>query len=286
MLPVRIVRRQRQFNVTGQLEPAGAGGPIDQRHPPNLHVIFRRDDDLGFALDVVVDAPEHGAVQREVDANCLNLAAGWMIGVAPQPARIDVVDVTEGSPRIPGRVRSPARDLEVAPAAVAAAGVRQHQAIAAVAQQLGLGRGGMGRIELADRGRDFADGRHRRDSLARGDVVQRRKVRDAFLKQGLDRAHARVGVEMAPEAVVMQEIGQRQETHALMMRHVGAHDHAALALAAWVAGCSPEIRNSRNRSAAPDRPAVSGSARIPAVRYSPPAAWHRARRRSSPPSRA
>ncbi len=51
------------------------------------------------------------------------------------------------------------------------------------------------------------------------------------MEQRLDRAHARIGVETALDTVAVEEIGQRQQTHALMMGHVGAHDHAALALA-------------------------------------------------------
>jgi hypothetical protein len=66
MLPVCVVRRQRKFNVTRQLEPAAARGTIDQRHPPNLDVIFRRDDHLGFTLNAIINAPEHGPVEREV----------------------------------------------------------------------------------------------------------------------------------------------------------------------------------------------------------------------------
>ena len=48
MLPVCVVRRQREFNVAREIETAAATGPIDQGDPPNLHVVFWRDDDLRF----------------------------------------------------------------------------------------------------------------------------------------------------------------------------------------------------------------------------------------------
>ena len=83
MLPVCIMRRQCQFHVTGQLDAAGTCGPIDQRHPPNLYVIFRVDDNLGIALDVLINAPKYGTVQRKVGAVLLDLAAGGLIGIAP-----------------------------------------------------------------------------------------------------------------------------------------------------------------------------------------------------------
>ncbi len=83
MLTIRIVRRQRELNVTRQIESAGAQRTIYQRHTPNLNVIFRGDDNLGFTLYPMIDAPEHGAVQREVGKIVINLPAGWLIGTAP-----------------------------------------------------------------------------------------------------------------------------------------------------------------------------------------------------------
>ena len=48
MLPVCVVRRQREFNVAREIQTAAANRPIDQSDPPNLHVVFWRDDDLRF----------------------------------------------------------------------------------------------------------------------------------------------------------------------------------------------------------------------------------------------
>ena len=87
MLPVCVVRRHREFNVAGEIEAAGAKRPIDQGDPPNLHVIFRRDDDLRFGLNAVIGAPEHGTVEREVGGIRLNLPADRVIGVGPQSIR-------------------------------------------------------------------------------------------------------------------------------------------------------------------------------------------------------
>ena len=66
VLEVRAVRRQGELDVAGEIQAAGADGPVDQRDPPDLHVVFGGDDDLCFGFDAVVDAPEHGAVEREV----------------------------------------------------------------------------------------------------------------------------------------------------------------------------------------------------------------------------
>jgi len=73
MLPVCVVRRQREFNVAREIETAGVKGPIDQADPPNLNVIFRRDNDLRFRLNGVIGAPEHGTIEREFGRVRLNL---------------------------------------------------------------------------------------------------------------------------------------------------------------------------------------------------------------------
>ena len=59
--------------------------------------------------------------------------------------------------------------------------------------------------------------------------MQGRQRGDAFLEQGLKGTHSRIAVKTAGEGVAMEEIGQRQEGHALVMGHVGLDDHPALA---------------------------------------------------------
>ena len=157
MLPVCVVRRQGEFNVAREIETAGPEGPIDQGDPPNLNVIFRRDDDLRFRLNAVIGAPEHGTVEREDGGVRLNLPADWVIRVGPYSIRTGLMDVAEGSPRILSLIRPPACDLNVAPPTVSPTRVRDHQAIATIAKELGFGRARMGRIEFAHRWCDFAD---------------------------------------------------------------------------------------------------------------------------------
>src|SRR5271157_1300375 len=182
-------------------------------------------------MNPVIGAPELGTVEGKVSRIPLNLPADRVIGVRPQSIRIDIMDVAEGSPRILGPIRPPACDLKLAPLTVSTAGVRDHQAIATIAKQLGFGCGCMGRIEFAHRWRDFADAHHRRHCFPRGDdVVQWRTDRDAFIEQWLNRTNACVGMETALDRIVLEEVGQREETHCLMMSHVSSYDHPTLAL--------------------------------------------------------
>ena len=60
--------------------------------------------------------------------------------------------------------------------------------------------------------------------------MQRRRRRDPFLEQGLNGPYPGVPVKTTPDRIALEEIGQRQETHALMMGHVGLNDHPPLAL--------------------------------------------------------
>ena len=75
----------------------------------------------------------------------------------------------------------------------------------------------------------------RRHPLAGGNVVEGRKDRDALVEEGLDGADARVGVEMAPDGIVVEKVVQRQEAHPLVVTHERADDHPAAAF-----GDSPE----------------------------------------------
>ena len=157
MLQVCVVRRQREFNVAREIEPAGAKGPIEQGDPPNLNVIFRRDGDLRFGLNAVIGAPKHGTVEREIGGVRLNLPADRVIRVRPQSIRVGLMDVAEGPPRILSPIRPPACDLKVSPPAVSPACICDHQAIATIAKELGFGHARMGGIEFADRWGTFAD---------------------------------------------------------------------------------------------------------------------------------
>src|ERR1039458_2600274 len=151
----------------------------------------------------------------------LNLSADWMIGVGPQSIRIDILDVAESSPRITGSIRLPACNLMVTPLAISPSSVRDHQTITAIAKQLGFGCRSMGRIAFALGGCDFADAHHRSNFLTRRDVVPGRKDRDAFKEQRLKGLHPRVGMETARDGIAMEQVVQGEETHALVMRHVG-----------------------------------------------------------------
>ena len=147
VLAIGIVGGHGKFNVTGQVQDADPGGAIDQGDPAHLHIVFRRDDDLGFAMDSVIDAPEYGPVQGKVNRIPFDFPSGGMIGAGPETIRIGLMNVAEGPLGITGRIRPPAGEFPAAPLTVAAAAVGDHQVITAIGKQQTPGGGGMGRGE-------------------------------------------------------------------------------------------------------------------------------------------
>ncbi len=101
MLQVRPVRRQGELDVAGEIQAAGADGPVQEGDPPNLDVVFGGDDDLRLRLDAAVDASEHGTIQREAGGIGLDFSIGGMIGVGPETIRIGLMDVAARSPQVP-----------------------------------------------------------------------------------------------------------------------------------------------------------------------------------------
>src|SRR5512144_499291 len=122
-----------------------------------------------------------------------------MPGAGPDTIRLCLLDVAEGPLCIMGLIRPPAGKFLAAPLTVAATAAGDQQAIASVAEQETLGRGGMGRGQSASCRRDQIYARKFRLTLARRDQVQRREDRDALLKQGLKRSHPRVAMKTARE---------------------------------------------------------------------------------------
>ncbi len=203
------------------------GGAVDQGNPAHLHIVFRRYDNLRFSMDTVINAVEDGPVKGKGSGIPFNLPADRMISGGPETLRIGLMDIAEGSPAVTGRIRTPAGKFPVPPLAVAAAAVGDHQPVAAVAEQQTPGRGGMGSGKGASRRGSQVSTRRRRLIRPRRDQVQRRQGRYALLEQGLKGTHPRVAVKPARERVAVEEVGQRQKRHPLVMGHIGLDYHPA-----------------------------------------------------------
>ncbi len=72
--------REHDFGVAGQIEVAGAVAVIGDRHAPQLDVVFGRDDHFGARLEAGVEAPQDGAVERELTSySSASRPDGWCV---------------------------------------------------------------------------------------------------------------------------------------------------------------------------------------------------------------
>ncbi len=225
VLSIRPVGGQRQLEVAGQLELDWFGGSIGYRDPANLDIFFRRDDDLGVGLNPLVPVPEFDSVEVKSDRIILRFFRHRLEGIGPEPVAVDVPNVAERSPVIPSRVCSPAGDIQVTPAAVSTTRTGDHQAVAPVPQQLHFGDLGVNRVISTDRRSDSRRLGPGQQPLAGRNVVNGRNGRNSFIQQGFGGPHPRVGMEPALNQTPIDKVIQGQQAHALVMSHVGSHDH-------------------------------------------------------------
>ncbi|MND79354.1 hypothetical protein D3C80_710910 [compost metagenome] len=142
-------RCQHHFCIAGDFDSARLLAAVDQRYAAQLNIIFRRYHHLRFhrqrpllTLELGPGVVEHGAVP-------LGGTTDRLPGIAPDLTGLRVAQVTESAPVIAGGVFAPAGQGQILPAAVAAAGLGEHQVIVGVGQQLHFGDRGVHTVELA-----------------------------------------------------------------------------------------------------------------------------------------
>ena len=134
-----------------------------------------------------------------------------------------IAQVAERAPRIAGGVLAPARDRDVVPPAVAAAGVRDHDVIAAVGQELHRRDRRMRRGEHAHR--RFGRVRRGRRSTSSGLLAyDARALGTRSCRSSSVALEMRVGDEAPLHRLVEQQVREREQRHALVMRHERADD--------------------------------------------------------------
>ena len=184
---VGIERGQHHLGVAGQLDMAGPGRLVGERDPADFHIVLGGDTDFGVGIDRLVAPPVFGTPLDEDRLIVLGLAQGRLIGGGPIAPRVAVAQVNKGSPTIAGGILAPAGDGQVAPAAVAAAGMGCHDVVAAVGQQMNF-RGRRVRV-----GKDAHDPAGLFDRMRGGahfgcvGVHRRPLLRHPFLQQQLGR---------------------------------------------------------------------------------------------------
>ena len=219
------LRRQDDFAVAGQGDAPDALSVVGERDAANLHVVFRRDGDFHRQADAVIAAPKFRHMRVELHAVALGLHIRRLRGGRPQRAGFQVLEIDPDTAVLARRIGAPAGEIEVLPVAKSGSRARDQHAVAPVRQEMRLGRGRL-RRDTPRVGVDLLPDR----VFAAGALVFRlyrfdgRIVRHLFLQEQLDAPHDRVGVKAPHHHVVVQVIDEREQNHALVMRHVGAHD--------------------------------------------------------------
>ena len=227
---------QHDLAIGRDLDRAVAARAVAQRQPAAVGVCVGRGDHLEPAFDRVRGLEELGLVVREHGRGPLVLGRAGARRRGPPFVRLGVAHHDVDAAVVAGRIGRPAVDRHVA----------QHR-------PPGPGRGHEGR-ELAVRDQpDLAFGPgwvvHEGHGVAFGDAAAHVHVRPRrrtghrhdvarrfFLQHQLGRAHHRIVVEAVAVDAVEDRVGDREDRHAVVVRHHVADDRMVDAVAQPRAG--------------------------------------------------
>ncbi|MNK94205.1 hypothetical protein D3C87_1143980 [compost metagenome] len=190
---IRHGRRDDDLGIAGDFYGPPFEAPVRQVAAPQLDIVFRRHDDFGVRVDLIVGAAEFGPSLGEDDFVVVRPRQGRLVRRGPDGAAVLVLQVAERAPVVAGTVFAPAGHGQVSPTARARAAVGDHDVIASVGQELHLGNGAVGGIQHAHRRlwlsrRGAAD-----DRQFHGLGVGRRGARDPLLQQEQGGLEGRIG---------------------------------------------------------------------------------------------
>ena len=233
MRDVGGLRREHDLGIGRDFDGAWLAAAVLQRQAAQLGIVDRRDDEVERRVQIAVVARPGGALLREARFAGIRRDGRGLVCRGPDLAGRDVGEIEIAAERVAGRILAPARDRAFVPGAVAAARGRDHDGVAAVRQQVHDRRGGGDVVDAAlALGRLLDD--LGRDALLLDGAGPRRRPGHLFLEQQLGSLDARVGVEARRHRSSAghrgERVGQRDDGHALVVRHEGAHDFEARAV--------------------------------------------------------
>src|SRR5438105_745518 len=87
--------RENDFPVAGDLDLARPIAPIGDRKPADLHVVFRRHDDLELRFEIAVAPPERDFLELECRLVFIGFATDRLVGRGPHLAGPWISEVDE-----------------------------------------------------------------------------------------------------------------------------------------------------------------------------------------------
>src|SRR5437870_3352188 len=79
--------RQYDLRIARDLDLSWPIAAIGDRKPANLHIVFRRHDDLELRFDIAVAPPERDFLEFEGGLVSIRFAANWQVARRPDLAR-------------------------------------------------------------------------------------------------------------------------------------------------------------------------------------------------------
>ena len=230
MRRVRGRGRQDNLGVRGQFDLTHSIAEVCDADAAYLGIVLGRHQYLGRRDDTPVLTRDFCAVLEERDLISVRLDSGRLITCRPNLTARDVAQKYVRSPGVASGILAPARHRETPETTEAGSGNRHHDRVSAVRQQVGAWRDVMRGIEAPRHGRgQFLQLQGCERCLAAWRRC-RGRAGYTFLQEQFVGLNHGFGAETRAKEIVAQHIRDRDQDHALVMRHESAHDDEVLAL--------------------------------------------------------
>ncbi len=287
-LMCRVGRRrsEHQFRIGGDLDLPVPMTGVRDRQTPYFGVILGRYDYLQRRRDRGVGANEFRAILGKGDLIGFRLDSDRLITRRPEGLALNVSQEDVTTRVVACGVFPPACHPDVAPAAVAGTGAREHYGVAPIREQMRLRHGIVWAQQTADLREPGVRERRGRIDLLCPRMNCRHIAWRALLQQQFRRLNAGLGMKSSAHLAIEKDVRNGHDGHALMMRHVRLHDGDLGTFRKPRAGVVERLIESVSAACADGGKALEiahGALRIDHGRQTP---WRTARRRCSRANRA
>ena len=220
---------QSEFGIGRDLDVARPHARIGDGHAPNLGIVFGRNQHFKRCRQRPVASGDLDAILVEIDSIFVGLCASRLKARRPDFAAPYVSKKDVRTAIVSSGVLSPPRDGDVAPPAVSGAGRGHHHGVAPIGKKLSRRRRLVNGNDFAPAGRIHVAGARCRLDLRRPGLGRSDFARNPLLQQQFRRPNDRLDMESLSHCAVKDRVGDRDDRHALMMRHEGLDESEGLA---------------------------------------------------------
>jgi hypothetical protein len=224
---VRGLGSQHDLGIGREIDLTVSALEIGHRQSTKLGVVLGRNHDLEDDRERPVPLRDLGAVLRIDDVVLVRGGSGRLEASGPHATGPHIPQEDERPPAVSGRVLAPAGHGKLAPSTEPGARRRDHDRVAPVGEKMGAGGEIVRGVETSQGGRNEVSHERGDPNLLGPWPGDGHRTRSALLEQKLGCLDHRMRIKTLPDQPVAQHVPQRDESHPLVMRHVGAdHDRA------------------------------------------------------------